>query len=121
MLVRLYLCFVRPAARRRRFLRFRPWLEILEPRAVPAMLAPGSGSEIHGFVFDDRNGDGLRGPDQAGIAAVKVFLDLNHDGALDTGDVYTSTAADGSYAFTGLAPDTYSVVQVLPIGRRQIS
>jgi len=41
-----------------------------------------------------------------------VFVDANDNGVLDAGEPVTTTAADGSYAFTGLAAGSYVVRQV---------
>ena len=70
-------------------------------------------ASLSGTVFSDYNNDGVEnGPDQ-GIAGVTITL---------TGtDIYgrpvnltTTTAVDGSYAFTGLAPGSYTVTETQP-------
>ncbi len=66
---------------------------------------------ISGTVFSDANDNGLVDGADAGIGGVTVQL-LNAQGQ-PTG-VTTTTAANGSYSFTGLQPGTYSVHVVMP-------
>jgi subtilisin family serine protease len=88
----------------------RPRLEPLEDRLLLATAA------IRGFVFADTNGNGLRQSGEPGLAGRTVFLDLNRDGRLEPGEPRTTTAANGSFAFLGLAPGRYLVRQVVPPG-----
>ena len=87
-------------------------LEILEDRTTPT-------GTILGSVWTDLDGNGLRGPDDTGAPGRTVFLDANKNGRLDSGEAYRTTAADGTYAFTGLAAGTYTVAEVLPAGWQQ--
>jgi hypothetical protein len=89
---------------------FRMGFEQLEARH---MLSAGS---IAGTIFHDVNGDGTQQAGELGIGGATVFLDTNRNGALDGGETATTTAADGSYGFTGLATGDYTVAQVLPTG-----
>ncbi len=92
---------------------FRPVVENLEERRVPAnIVAPATGS-ISGHVFVDTTGNGAASLG-AGESGVPVFLvaDTNHDGVLDGGDrlmAAKTTDATGAYSFNGLAPGTYFV------------
>jgi RHS repeat-associated protein len=56
---------------------------------------------------------------EPGLPGWTVYLDLNHDGKLDPGDPFTTTDSVGHYAFTGLAPGTYTVAEVGQPGWRQ--
>jgi len=78
-------------------------------------------TELSGTVFVDANGSGTRdGAADAGMAGVTVYLDENNNGARDGEERSTSTAADGSYAFTELMPGTSFVVrQDVPFGYQQ--
>jgi large repetitive protein len=74
---------------------------------------PSTG-EIRGVKWLDRDGDGVRDGDEPVLPGWKVFLDENQNGKLETGETSAVTAADGSYAFTGLEPAEYVVAEVLP-------
>jgi hypothetical protein len=102
-----------------------PALEALEDRLLLSALITASvqnaefasgPATIRGFVYEDRNGNGQRSTNDPGIAGRVVFLDANHNGKLDPGERHTTTAADGSFTFTGLASGTYTVVEVVPPG-----
>jgi VCBS repeat-containing protein len=87
-------------------------VEHLEDRITP------SGGEIHGTIWNDANGDGIHaaGGGEPGLANRVVYLDQNQNGQLDASEMSTTTATDGSYAFTNLAPGTYYVAEALPPG-----
>ena len=48
-----------------------------------------------------------------------VYLDLNRDGVLNSGEPMQETASDGSYAFENLSPGEYVVSQIVPDGLAQ--
>ena len=73
-----------------------------------------SGS-ISGKEYFDVTGNGLTADDTP-MAGVKVYLDTNNNGTWNTGEPFTTTLADGSYTFTGLAAGTYKVREVVPTG-----
>ena len=75
---------------------------------------------IQGRVFNDVNqtGNDLASA-QNGLQGWTVFLDLQDNGHLDPGDPTTTTAADGSFSFSGLDPGTYQVGEVLQQGWQQ--
>jgi hypothetical protein len=90
----------RPAARRP----VRLALEGLEDRCVP--------TTIQGTVLDANS--------NAGLPAWTVWLDVNHDRILNSGDVVTTTDANGHYFFdttnvppaVSSPPDSYDIVQL---------
>jgi hypothetical protein len=113
----------RPSASRRRPL----GVEVLEDRLllsvspapsaqVQATVASTGLATITGTVYQDHAGSGQYTSTDTGIAGRTVFLDLHHDGKLDSGDPYTVTGANGSFVFKNLAPGTYTVCQVVPPG-----
>jgi hypothetical protein len=69
--------------------------------------------EIHGTKWHDLNGDGLWDqPIEPGLEGWTIYLDDNANGMLDEGETWTTTADDGSYAFTSLAIGQYIVAEV---------
>ena len=73
-------------------------------------------NEIHGVKFDDANGNHIRDAGEAGVAGATIYVDLDRDNIEDPGEPRAVTAADGSYAFTNLAPGAYVVRQVATLG-----
>ena len=58
---------------------------------------------IRGQVFRDLDRDGIRDADELGQGGWKIYLDLNEDGILDTGEPSTFTDYQGEYSFSNLA------------------
>lgn len=71
--------------------------------AALAVIAPG---QVRGTVWLDGNGDGLRQPWESPLAGVPVSL---------SGQT-TLTDGQGRYAFSGIAPGTYTLAADLPVG-----
>ncbi|WP_333691950.1 SdrD B-like domain-containing protein [Chloroflexus sp.] len=63
-------------------------------------------------VWFDANGNGLRDAGEPGIAGISVTLRGSGGNPITT----TQTLADGSYAFSDVAPGTYSLQITLPAG-----
>jgi subtilisin-like proprotein convertase family protein len=59
--------------------------------------------EIQGASFNDRNGNGTRGPSEEGLPNRQVFLDQNNNGAVDP---VTTTTRHGS---AGIIPDVAAI------------
>ena len=84
--------------------------------------------EIHGTQWLDDNANGIRDPDESGLAGITIYLDLNHNGSVDDGEPTTLTAEDdpattdvdetGRYQFVGLLPGNYDVREVVLSGFR---
>ena len=81
---------------------------------------PAAGA-IFGQVYSDFNGDGQRNDETMGLTGTTVYLDMNNNGVLDTGEPSTQTGYYAGYAFSYLAPGTYHVRQVAPAGWTQTS
>lgn len=78
-------------------------------------------ASIAGAVFADNNGNGKKDVGEAAVLGRKLYIDKNKNGALDSGEPIFTTAADGSYKFSGLAAGTYRIRDVLPTGWRRVS
>ena len=57
----------------------------------------------------------------AGVAGEVIYLDANNSGTLDSGELSTTTAADGSYQFSSVPAGAYIVTQILPARTIQVS
>ncbi|MBP0492577.1 SdrD B-like domain-containing protein [Pararoseomonas indoligenes] len=76
------------------------------------LFVPASITGANDFVFLDNNNNGVRDAGEGGLAGVTVQL-LNPDGTVAG---TTTTRADGTYSFTGVAPGQYQVQFVAPDG-----
>lgn len=72
--------------------------------------------EIAGVIWFDRDRDGVRQASEAGTPGIPVFLDANSNGALDAGEISSTSDAGGVYRFAGLSAGSYTVAQALPFG-----
>jgi hypothetical protein len=82
----------------------------------PGVFLPGHEEltgKILGELFEDYDGNGLRGPDEPPLPGRIVYLDLNHNGRYDEGEPAAVTNEKGEYRFDDLRPGTYTVKQVL--------
>jgi hypothetical protein len=67
-------------------------------------------ASVSGVVYFDPNDNGIIDPGETGVGGVSVQL----NGTTDIGtsvQLSTTTAADGSYAFTSLRPGSYSITR----------
>jgi len=64
---------------------------------------------VSGTAFIDTNGNGVLDAGEPPLAGETVYLDLNADGGHELGEPTAITDSSGNYAFSGLAPGTYSV------------
>ncbi|MGV2340836.1 MAG UNVERIFIED_CONTAM: hypothetical protein LVR18_44925 [Planctomycetaceae bacterium] len=71
---------------------------------------------IQGIVWNDANGDGLRGTGETPLASQSVWVDLNANGLQDTGEPVRTTDAGGNYSFVNIRTGIYSVTQTVPAG-----
>jgi cyclophilin family peptidyl-prolyl cis-trans isomerase len=69
---------------------------------------------ISGRVFADPGGTGQFKSGDPGLGLWTVYIDLNHDGTLDAGDIQTTTDIYGDWSFTNLAPGTYDI-RIVPV------
>ena len=85
------------------------------PRAAPTtapandfgLLAPAS---VSGAAYEDADRDAVHdGAETTPVAGRTVFDDVDGDGALDPGEPFTTTAANGTYTLGGLQPGTHRI------------
>jgi len=90
----------------------RPVMETLELRRL---LSAGS---ISGIVFNDVNGNWSHDSGEPLLAGWTVYIDANKNGKLDSGEVSTTTNAQGQWSIGNLAAGTYQVREVVKSGFR---
>ncbi|WP_103123724.1 Calx-beta domain-containing protein, partial [Nostoc cycadae] len=76
-------------------------------------------AEIRGTVWNDVNGDGIKGNDEPTLPNWTVYLDTNNNNLLDAGETSTLTNSQGNYTFNDLRPGNYTVAQVVQDGWKQ--
>jgi len=78
------------------------------------------GPEVHvvGQLWSDDNGNGVRDPDEAPLAGVVVFANLDLDPTINSNDPVSRTSDLGIYDLVVPGPGTYEVRAVLPFGFR---
>lgn len=95
-----------------------------------ALVDIGAFELYHGVIlgtrYRDLNRDGVRDPEEPGLAGLTVFLDANGNGVLDAGESATQTLADnpatsdadeaGTFCLPQVVPGTYVVAEVLVPG-----
>ncbi|MBX3412469.1 MAG: proprotein convertase P-domain-containing protein [Pirellulales bacterium] len=74
---------------------------------------------IHGTTWHDVNGDGIRDPEDLGLAGWTLYVDANSNGDLDSGERTAVTDADGNYQFLNLPAGSYTIRQVVQPGWEQ--
>jgi len=78
-------------------------------------------TSIGGTIYTDTNDSGVWNSADPGLNDVMVYLDTNHNGRLDGGEISVNTDANGNYLFSNLAAGTYTVREVVPGGYVQTS
>ncbi|QDV69892.1 Serine-aspartate repeat-containing protein D precursor [Rosistilla carotiformis] len=80
--------------------------------AVDYDFAEADPAKISGFVYRDDDDDGIKDVGEVGLGGVTIRL-IPVDTIAPEEIVETTTAADGSYSFTNLAPGRYRVVETV--------
>lgn len=74
---------------------------------TPTAVLPDS---ITGFVFNDLNADGILQPGEPNRPGAEIYVDLNNNNKLDSGEPASTTDAVGSFGFLNLpTPNDYVV------------
>ena len=76
-------------------------------------------NEIQGQVYEDRNGDGVKGANEGLLQNWVVYSDFDNDAVLDPDESRARTSAAGTYLLPVLTGQTYTVRVVVPAGWEQ--
>jgi hypothetical protein len=76
----------------------------------------GYAGKISGVKFNDRNSDGILNPGDEALPGWTIFIDANGNGTFDSGEIFTSTDATGSFVFSNLAPGSYRLTRIAKAG-----
>jgi hypothetical protein len=76
---------------------------------------------VSGSVYDDNDLNLSRGPSEPGIGSVRVFIDANNSGTLDSGETSVLSDSAGVYVFNNPPTGTLRIRVILPAGLRQVS
>ena len=84
--------------------------------------------EIHGFKFDDADGDSIWDLNEEGLGNWEFYLDLNSNGQYDISEPNAISDPNGHYGFYDIEPGTYKIreipkagwTQTLPGGNEEI-
>lgn len=71
---------------------------------------------IQGTKFNDVDGNGVKGANEAVLPGWTIFLDTNGNGSLDSGETSVVTDSNGHYDFGLKAPGSYKIAEVLQSG-----
>ncbi|OUL26792.1 hypothetical protein BV378_12275 [Nostoc sp. RF31YmG] len=78
-----------------------------------------SDGEINGIVWNDINGDSIKGNNEPTLTGWTIYLDSNNNNLLDAGETSTLSDSQGAYKFSNLSPNTYTVAQIIQDGYKQ--
>lgn len=92
-------------------------------KQLQPVVVGNAGPAILGLKFNDLNGDGIRQPNEPGLANIPILLEsaTSTNGVFDagTGEVSTTTDANGAFSFINLIPGNYVLTETaIPAGFR---
>lgn len=73
---------------------------------------------IAGSVYNDQNDNGSKTTGEPNLASIRVFDDVDRDGAFDAGEPSALTTSTGTYTISGLAAGTHRIRPVVASGWR---
>ncbi|MEG3928349.1 SdrD B-like domain-containing protein [Microcoleus sp. D3_18a_C4] len=95
--------------------------QLLTASQLQPVVVGNAGPAILGIKFNDLNRDGVRQPNEPGLRDIPILLEsaTSSNGVFNagTGEVLTTTDANGAFSFINLAPGNYVLTEtVLPAG-----
>jgi autotransporter-associated beta strand protein len=82
--------------------------------SVTALVDPANSGEVHGFVFEDLNDNGVRDAEEPGLKGQEIFLDAKGNENPVEGDPTAVTDEKGEFHFAGVPAGTYTIRRRLP-------
>lgn len=87
----------------------------LSAKQLQPVVVGNTGPAILGIKFNDLNGDGIRQPNEPGLANIPFLLEpaTSANGVFNagTGEVSTTTDANGGFSFINLVPGNYLITE----------
>jgi hypothetical protein len=77
------------------------------------------GGIVHGYKWNDVNGDGFWDPGEPALPGWIIWLDINQNGVEDAGDMYEQTDTTGHFRFIGIPAGTYTLSEQQQTGWTQ--
>lgn len=78
-------------------------------------------AEIHGRKWNDINANAIQDFGEPGLANWTIYVDANNNGSLDSGEIFTTTDANGDYQFLLMPAGTHTIREVVQPGFVQTS
>lgn len=89
--------------------------EELSAKQLQPVVVGNTGPAILGIKFNDLNGDGIRQPNEPGLANIPFLLEpaTSANGVFNagTGELSTTTDANGGFSFINLVPGNYQITE----------
>jgi hypothetical protein len=89
------------------------WLKKMYAK-FPDRQPPAPKLSVSGMIFNDVNGDAIRGSKETGITGFRVYLDKNNNKKFDKGEIATRSSSTGRYSFYDLPAAAYTV-RITPV------
>jgi hypothetical protein len=90
----------------------------LSAKQLQPVLVGNAGPAILGIKFNDLNRDGIKQPNEPGLATIPFLLEpaTSANGVFNagTGEFSVSTDANGAFSFTNLVPGNYLITETVP-------
>src|SRR4028118_1877580 len=94
----------------------------LRAQQLQPVVVGNAGPAILGIKFNDLNGDGIRQPNEPGLANIPFLLEpaTGANGVLNAGpgELSVTTDANGAFSFINLVPGNYLITETVPANFR---
>ena len=80
---------------------------------------PPPPTQIHGFKFDDINGNGIWDDDESSISGWQFYIDRNSNAIFDPNDYGAITDTNGHFEFMNIMHGTHEITEIMQEGWEQ--